>query len=110
MYYANGILVHNCWYMPGPRTLEVIDECASFPRGKSDDWCDTVTCAVIWARNKSFLELPSDALDEAEEAELESDEFKNFGMDGRRLYGGGRVTGGPANATKPTGVKRRGYG
>lgn len=60
------------WYMPGPLTEAVIKECAAFPNGRSDDWVDTVTCMVLFARDTNLLEIAPDALSALEETEAEA--------------------------------------
>ena len=39
---------------------EMIEECASFPFGKNDDLCDTMTQAIMRFREGGFLNLASD--------------------------------------------------
>jgi predicted phage terminase large subunit-like protein len=43
---------------------EMIEECASFPFGKNDDLCDTMTQAIMRFREGGFLSLASDYEDE----------------------------------------------
>tara|TARA_R110002033_G_scaffold62146_2_gene112886 strand:- start:1191 stop:1418 length:228 start_codon:yes stop_codon:yes gene_type:complete len=43
---------------------EMIEECASFPFGKNDDLCDTMTQAIMRFREGGFLSLSSDYEDE----------------------------------------------
>jgi len=43
---------------------EVIDECAAFPYGKHDDYVDTVTQAIIWMKDSSWVSHPTDDWDE----------------------------------------------
>ena len=50
-----------------PRTRwaeEVIDEVASFPAGRHDDYVDSVTLALMRVRQGGFIRLPSDEPDE----------------------------------------------
>ena len=42
---------------------EVIDECAAFPHGDYDDYCDSMSMALIRYRKGSFLRLESDEED-----------------------------------------------
>jgi|TARA_R110000744_G_scaffold138702_4_gene249528 predicted phage terminase large subunit-like protein len=39
---------------------EVIDECAAFPHGDNDDYCDSMTMALIRYRKGGFVRLDSD--------------------------------------------------
>ena len=39
---------------------EVIDECAAFPNGEHDDFCDSMSMALIRYRKGGFLRLDSD--------------------------------------------------
>lgn len=74
------------WYMPGPKTLAVIDECAMFPSGTNDDWVDTVTAFIDWARLQlTTLQIPSDELSDDEQAEIEAEQFW-MDASGRQLY------------------------
>jgi len=43
---------------------EVIDECAAFPNGDHDDYCDSMSMALIRYRKGGFLRLDSDDEDE----------------------------------------------
>jgi hypothetical protein len=102
------------WFMPGPTTLAVLKECSAFPNSTYKDWVDTVTMAVLRARNGFQLAIPRDELDEEEEAEREAEELKRRNAP-RKLYGsvgGYAQTGRSAtNASKPAhGVARRLYG
>jgi len=54
------------WYMPRKWADEVIDECTAFPFGKTDDYADTVTMALIYARMRYYLQTWSDGEDRAE--------------------------------------------
>ena len=54
------------WYMPRRWADEVIDECTAFPFGKSDDYADTVTMALIYARMRYYLQTWSDGEDREE--------------------------------------------
>jgi phage terminase large subunit-like protein len=50
-----------------PRTRwaeDVIDEVASFPAGRHDDYVDSVTLALMRVRQGGFMRLPSDEPDE----------------------------------------------
>ena len=42
---------------------EVIDECAAFPHGDNDDYCDSMSMALIRYRKGGFLQLSSDEED-----------------------------------------------
>mgnify|MGYP003633634852 CR=1 FL=1 len=46
---------------------EVIDECAAFPHGDNDDYCDSMSMALIRYRKGGFLQLTSDEEDEPRE-------------------------------------------
>lgn len=54
------------WYIPGPKTEMVLDQCASFPFGKHDDLVDTVTCALAFFRDKWIFQSHEDELDPEE--------------------------------------------
>jgi len=43
---------------------EVIEECAAFPNGDYDDYCDSMSMALIRYRKGGFLRLDSDEKDE----------------------------------------------
>ena len=43
---------------------EVIDECAAFPNGDNDDYCDSMSMALIRYRKGGFLRLDSDEEDD----------------------------------------------
>lgn len=45
---------------------EVITECAAFPKGMYDDYVDSVTQAVLWMRNGTWVRHPDDEYDEDE--------------------------------------------
>ena len=77
------------WYMDGPITRSVIDQCATFPYGQNDDLVDCVTMATDYLRRHYLVDIPSDELDEEEREQLaiaQNEERWNRG--GRRLYGG----------------------
>jgi len=46
---------------------EVIDECAAFPHGDNDDYCDSMSMALIRYRKGGFLQLSSDEEDAPKE-------------------------------------------
>ena len=46
---------------------EVIEECAAFPHGEHDDFCDSMTMALIRFRRGGFLTLDSDEADDTYE-------------------------------------------
>lgn len=64
------------WYMPGAIQEAVIKECASFPNGRNDDWTDTVTCMISYARTTNLLEIAPDALSDEEVWEAEAEEVE----------------------------------
>lgn len=74
------------WYMPGPATTLVREECAAFPNATYKDWTDTVTQALIFFRDRFLLSIPSDELDLDEKAEKAEREFLAKRAQ-RRLYG-----------------------
>tara|TARA_R110000824_G_scaffold90614_3_gene221220 strand:- start:286 stop:516 length:231 start_codon:yes stop_codon:yes gene_type:complete len=45
---------------------DVIDECAAFPNGDYDDYCDSMSMALIRYRKGGFVHLDSD--DEGDES------------------------------------------
>lgn len=56
------------WYIPDAvigkdstgaaiKSIDVIDECAAFPKGEFDDWVDTVVMAVMWLRKRQGVEF-----------------------------------------------------
>ncbi len=44
----------------------MIEECASFPFGKNDDLCDTMTQALMRLRQGGFIGHPEDEKDKTE--------------------------------------------
>ena len=46
---------------------ELIEECAAFPHGEHDDFCDSMTMALIRFRRGGFLTLDSDEADDTNE-------------------------------------------
>lgn len=102
------------WFMPGPTPIAVMKECAAFPNATYKDWLDTVTMAVIRARNGFQLAIPRDELDEDEVREKEAREFERFNNP-RKLYGSmatpQKKMGELSTPTQPiSGAKRRLYG
>jgi phage terminase large subunit-like protein len=47
---------------------EVIQECAEFPNGEHDDFCDCVQMALMRFRKGGFLSLKTDAREEPEDS------------------------------------------
>ena len=45
----------------------MIDECAAFPHGDNDDYCDSMSMALIRYRKGGFLQLSSDEEDAPKE-------------------------------------------
>ena len=43
---------------------DVIDECAAFPNGDHDDFCDSMTMALIRYRKGGFVNLDTDEEDD----------------------------------------------
>jgi phage terminase large subunit-like protein len=78
------------WYMPSQGATNVIKECAAVPNGKYDDWADTVTMMLIWARTFNLLEVPGDLIDR-DEAESQEREAAIVEQDPRPLYGRNRA-------------------
>lgn len=52
------------WYPDTRWAREVVEEVASFPEGEHDDYCDTLTQALMRVRQGGFIRLPSDEPDE----------------------------------------------
>ena len=53
------------WYPSGEKFAEdVIEEVASFPNGDHDDYCDSMTMAVMRFRQGGFINHPEDYKDE----------------------------------------------
>ena len=53
------------YYPKNKRWVEsIIDECASFPYAANDDYVDTVTQAVIWMRDGTWVIHPQDAIND----------------------------------------------
>ena len=52
------------WYPKTPWAEEVIEQCASFPRGAHDDLVDATTLALMRFRQGGFLALPHDTEEE----------------------------------------------
>jgi predicted phage terminase large subunit-like protein len=59
---------------------DVIDEVSSFPAGENDDYCDTVTMALMRFRQGGFLRLETDEDDE------EDDHYRRRRRRGQRYY------------------------
>ena len=64
--FASGMV----WYPKTHWAEEVIEQCASFPRGSHDDLVDSTTLALMRFRQGGFLALPKDV--------DEDDEFFNI--------------------------------
>ena len=60
--FASGMV----WYPKTPWAEEVIEQCASFPRGSHDDLVDSTTLALMRFRQGGFLALPKDVEDDDE--------------------------------------------
>ena len=54
--FASGMV----WYPKTHWAEEVIEQCASFPRGSHDDLVDSTTLALMRFRQGGFLALPKD--------------------------------------------------
>jgi len=54
---------------------EVIEECAAFPNGDYDDYCDSMSMALIRYRKGGFLRLDSDEKDEEPVYKTQSRQF-----------------------------------
>jgi len=54
--FASGLV----WYPPTRWAEEVIEQCASFPKGQHDDLVDCTTLALMRFRQGGFIRLPSD--------------------------------------------------
>jgi phage terminase large subunit-like protein len=74
------------WYMPGLKSKAIIRECAAFPNGKYDDWTDTVTMMLCYARNVNLLEVPDDKIDKFEKENRERLKFEQV-RDAKPMYG-----------------------
>jgi len=55
---------------------DVIDECAAFPNGDHDDFCDSMSMALIRYRKGGFVHLDSD----------EEDSESSFSLHASRQY------------------------
>ena len=51
---------------------DVIDECAAFPNGEHDDYCDSMSMALIRYRKGGFVQLDSDEEDGESSVSLHS--------------------------------------
>ena len=60
--FASGMV----WYPKTHWAEEVIEQCASFPRGSHDDLVDSTTLALMRFRQGGFLALPKDVDDDDE--------------------------------------------
>ena len=96
------------WYVAGKQTASVIKNCAAYPHAANDDWCDTVTQAILYARDTGLQEIDSDAQtpEEMEEMALAKNNShkrtlygarpettgkpKDWNPENRTLYGGRR--------------------
>ena len=54
----------NVWAPEKKFSEDVIDECAAFPNGDHDDYCDSMSMALIRYRKGGFVRLDSDEEDE----------------------------------------------
>jgi hypothetical protein len=81
------------WYVPGPKTDLLLDQCAAFPYGTSDDGTDTVTMSLAYFRDRHIFQTHEDELDNAELKE-ELLARADARRSGRSLYG---ARSGPAN-------------
>lgn len=81
------------WYVPGPKTDMLLDQCAAFPYGTSDDGVDVCTMALAYFRDKFIFQTHEDELDNAELKE-ELLARADARRSGRSLYGArvGQVT------------------
>lgn len=71
---ASVVLYDGCvWYVKRNWVLEVIEECATFPKGKHDDLTDTCTMAWLWLRRGWRIELKDDNDDDDDQEEKEPD-------------------------------------
>jgi phage terminase large subunit-like protein len=53
------------WYPAGEKFAdEVIEEIASFPNGEHDDFCDSMTMALMRFRQGGFISLNGEELEE----------------------------------------------
>ena len=62
-----SVMLHNgvVWYPEGRKwALEVVNECAAFPKSAHDDLTDTVTMVLIWLRRLGYVELGDDPDDD----------------------------------------------
>lgn len=73
------------WYVPGKITSAVLDECAAFPNATNDDWTDTVTCALTYARDHFMFRTADEEMDEHERKEWVMRQ-REEARKGRRLY------------------------
>lgn len=74
------------WYVPGPKTDMLLDQCAAFPYGTSDDGVDVCTMALAYFRDKFIFQTHEDELDNAELKE-ELLARADARRSGRSLYG-----------------------
>jgi len=68
-----SVMLHNgvVWYPEGRKwALEVVEECAQFPKTTHDDLTDTVTMLLIWLRRLGYVELDDDPTEDADAVDL----------------------------------------
>lgn len=75
------------YYIPGTETNKVVDEVCEFPRGKHDDYADTVTMAMDVFRRRYLMQIPTDEWDDDEYEVHQKAEFEKRRQPTRRLYG-----------------------
>ncbi len=54
---------------------EVVEECAAFPNGDYDDYCDSMSMALIRYRKGGFIKLDSDPEDEEPMYRIQARQF-----------------------------------
>jgi hypothetical protein len=75
------------WYVDGPKTRAVIDQCAAFSgegTGK-DDLLDTVTCAIQWMRDRFLYRHADEEMDAEEHRQDRINKIESSRP--RRVYG-----------------------
>ena len=75
--FASGMV----WYPKTPWAEEVIEQCASFPRGSHDDLVDSTTLALMRFRQGGLIGHPEDYQDE----KLPKRQFKYYCFKNARL-------------------------
>lgn len=81
------------WYVDGPATRKVVDQCAQYAgEGTAkDDLLDTVTMAMIWFRDKYMFQHADEEMDGEEHRQWRIAQEEKKKEQGKRRYYGGQM-------------------